>query len=156
MNSIFERLGASRLHAEPDPAPDPDLQKFLGMELPESLMSLLLEIRGPVFFDNDALFKPLEPCGAEDENGYDSLDLLFGWGKGMYGLREQNEPNDGFPDNLVAIGHTIGGDLFCLDRETMEVVRWDHEGDEEDAVTLVARDFESFMASLMPGEQEEG
>lgn len=155
MNPIFERLGASRLHDAPDPAPDPDLRQFLDIELPESLMNLLLKIRGPVFFDHQALFKPLEPSGAEDEKGYSWISLLFGWGKGMYGLKERNHPRGGFPDDLVAIGHTPGGDLICLDRETMEVVRWDHEGDEENSVTLVAHDFDSFIASLKTGDEVE-
>ena len=148
MNPIFERLGARRLHDDPEPEPDADLREFLGIELPESLMSILLEIRGAVFLYNQALFKPLEPCGTEDKRGYDSIDLFFGWSKGTYGLKENNRPRDWFPDNLVAIGDTPGGDRICLDKETMEVVRWDHEGDEEDAITLIAHDFDSFIASL--------
>lgn len=155
MNPIFKRLGAKRLYDDPEPDPDPDLQEFLDIELPESFMTLLLEIRGAVFFGNQALFKPLEPCGAEDKEGYASIDLLFGWSKGLYGLKERNHPRDWFPDNLVAIGHTMGGDLFCLDRDTMEVVRWDHEGEEDDALTLVAHDFDSFIAMLKTGEEVE-
>ena len=155
MNPIFERLGAKRLFDDPEPAPDPDLLEFLDIELPEHLLTLLLEIRGAVFFGKQALFKPLEPCGAEDEKGYASIDLLFGWSKGTYGLKELNRPRDWFPDNLVAIADTLGGDRICLDRDTMEVVRWDHEGDEEDAVTLIAHDFDSFIASLKTGEEVE-
>ena len=148
MNPIFERLGAVPLREEIDFVFDPDINSTLGMELPRPLLELLLEVREPVFFLKGAFFKPLEPCGAEDRRGYTSLSTLFGLGEGPQNLKEENEPLDGFPDNLVAIGDTMGGDLFCLDRDTMEVVRWDHEGDEEDAVTLVAHDFDSFIASL--------
>ena len=148
MNFIFKKLGAVRLDDEPDPVSTPDIREILDIELPNELMTLLKEIRGAVFFDNQALFKPLEPCGTEDKKGYDMISLLFSLGRNSYGLEEQNHPRDDFPENLVAIGHTPGRDLICLDRDTMEVVRWDHEAAEEDSVTLIARDFDSFIASL--------
>ena len=155
MNPIFTRLGARRLHDNPDPLHDLDIEEHLGIKFPDDLMSLLMELPGEVFFENRALFKPLEPCGSEDKRGYNWINLLFGVGKGMYGIKELNQPSDRLPDGFVAIGQTPGGDRICLDRDTMEVYHWDHEGDEEDAVTLIAHDFDSFIASLKTGEEVE-
>jgi hypothetical protein len=154
MNSAIEKLGPSPFGAASTNVAE-DLaavQRALSVTLPAELVELLVTTGSALMFDEGARFKPDEPSGIEDDEGFQGFSMIYGLADDEYGLREINETyRDQFPCELVAIGEAPGGNQICLDPESGQVVFWNHEAETDDAsLSLIANDLASFLARLEP------
>ena len=133
--------------------PDIDLNLALGCSLPPMLVELMSTAGAPVGFKSLVRYKPIEPCGSEDKEGYESMLMFLGPGDGPDSIISFHRwPPQDLPEDLLPIATTPGGDLICLSRDTGRVLRWSHEMPEDanydEAVSLVAEDFEAFAEAL--------
>lgn len=65
-------------------------------------------------------------------------------------------PPEFFPNHLVAFSDNGGGDMICFDyredpkTDNPPIVFWNHEANEGEDVSFVAKDFDSFIKMLKP------
>ena len=152
MKNLIDRLGAHLL--EDNDAKiftAADFESQTGIRLPYELSSLLEEIGGTVIFDHGAKFIPSSPSGRENEGGYLSLDVLYGFSTGLDGLAERHTmTEDDLPPKVIPIGEAPGGDQICLDLESGIILFWKHDVEQSEAITAIASDITEFFASLEP------
>lgn len=154
MNPLLEKLGPSPFGAA-SAIVEADLlavKRALKTELPPELLDLISETGSALMFDEGARFKPDEPSGLEDTEGFQDLLMLYGLADDEHGLRENNETyREQLPPGLLTIGESSGGNQICLDPVSGQILFWHHEAEtDEESTSLIANNFPSFLAKLEP------
>lgn len=142
------------------------LEKEVG-KLPQSYRNFLLHFGTSVLFDVNVFFKAEQPSPWADDNGYDSLESLYGLNKFKkeYTVFETTEMyKEDFKNQWLPIGASSGDNqiILCLmDNMYGEVWFWDHNQDPLFnkkgyfyGLTRIANSFEDFVAILESFEDE--
>jgi len=157
MSFLEEKLGLSIL--ETASVSNQDIEVFENkhtIELPSSLKELLHKFQGAIVFDKGAKFKSECSSGREDDDGYLSLEMLYGGHlKGDNSLEEVNARlSDELGSDLVVVGDSTGGDQICINRKNGTVIFWMHDTPPLNAEVLISKSFDDFIESLEPDECE--
>ncbi|QDU95706.1 SMI1/KNR4 family protein [Lignipirellula cremea] len=126
------------------------------LPMSDSFRELLLAFGGAIWFDNGARFRPQSPNPQTDEDGYNSLDVLYGLGDGEDSIEQRIEQYDGeLPESFVAIGEAPGGNQICVGGDGV-VYFWDHESLRNDQTWPIAGSVDEFIAMLEIDDEEPG
>ena len=132
------------------------LERSIGVQLPATYRTMLIDYGGEIFFGNGAIFLPKEPT-PWDDTGDGTLDIIDFYGVGDFHTTLQSMINDlvgeQIPEWLIPIGDSTFGNQLCLaitGEERDAVYFWDHEHDEGTGLYRVAPSFDAFIAMLKP------
>ncbi len=117
---------------------------------------VLMAFRGAVVFDQGAKFTTDEQCPLNDKKGYQSLEVLYGLGKGKNSIEEKVSQYVGeLPPMIIPIGEAPGGNLICVDKAGA-VYLWDHESQRGEGLWRIASSIDAFIGRLEPNNTELG
>jgi hypothetical protein len=136
---------------------EPSTEKFdlakleveLGITISGEYASLLEAYNGSIVFDNGAIFRPKQKSPVDSDDGYQSLEMLYGL-QGDSNLLKRNQMyRDQIPSGFVTIGESVGGNQICLSSNNGKVYFWFHEAKtEEESLFEIADSIEIFLKSL--------
>lgn len=122
--------------------------------LPPKFRELLVAVGGALIFDKGAKYQPEEPTPLTKEDGYNSLESLFGLGDGKDSIKRAVAQYEGeLPSKLVPIGQAPGGNLICVNASGI-VFLWDHESQMEGRAWRVASSLDQFLERLEPDDSK--
>lgn len=140
------------------------IESLHGVSLPSEYRTFLMETGAPITFDTTVVYRPKEKSPWDDEDGTQSVEVLYGLGKGDYSLSTLwKRYADQIDEQALPIAGAPGGNQICLivdGAKRSRVYFWDHEGDvdpEEELANmyLIAKSFGAFMALLEVEEKKE-
>ncbi len=159
-------LGEQSQHQEPQECMG-KLESLLEGRLPGEYREFLLHYVGAFMCDEYVCFHFNEVPPWADAEGMMSLDVFYGFTKGVYGLIQNIEIFFGrIPATIIPIGDTPFGSQVCLGisgDERGKVYFWDKDDEREIAgdrendfgnVYLIANSFSEFVESLFVAEDE--
>jgi len=154
----LEKLGA-QIYGATSMNPQQDietLEKKFGVSLPLEFSEIFCHFGGAITFEKGAKFKPDEKTPWDDENGYQSLEIIYGIGESKNSIAfQQSHYQDQLPERVLVIGEAPGGNQICLGFGG-EVFFWNHEKDFKHGHYLIASSFSKFLHMLEPGDEEIG
>jgi len=123
-------------------------EKQFSCVLPRNLWDIMVYFGAAILFEGDARFKTtLIPS---HNHTYHSLDILYGTTRDANGIIEVNTVYKAqFPDEVVAIGASLGGNQVCLHKQTGEVLFWDHEAAfDQDSFSHISHNFDEWLSEI--------
>lgn len=150
-SEILKNLGARALKDDSiEQCSYEQVRSELGIRLPDDYVSLLNNYNGSIVFDNGAMFKPKQKTPIDSENGFQSLEILYGL-SGKDNLIKKNVMyKDQIPAGFVIIGESIGGSQVCMSSAGGGIYFWFHESETDDGSLFVVSDsLNSFINSLI-------
>ena len=127
---------------------------------PAELIALSREMGGGATgFDAGARFRPDQPSGFEDWQGYLHIDFFYGCAGDSYGLLDRtaflHEQEGIFGETCLAIAECAGGDMLLYRVEDGAVAFWKHDVAGHFHAAIV-RDLPSLLERLEPELDEAG
>ncbi|MBB3059784.1 SMI1/KNR4 family protein [Microbulbifer rhizosphaerae] len=132
-----------------------NVQSELDFKFPPEYSTVLEEFKGPIVFNNGATFKPIQETPVDSENGFLSLEILYGLRGNSNLIDKNNMYNEQIPSNLITIGESSGGDQICLSCKTGKVYFWYHEAKtEEYSAYEISNNIIEFFSSLKKDDEQ--
>jgi len=106
-------------------------------------------------FNNDIVFKSLNPIPSAYENGTCPIGIFYGWGKGDESLMEIRKTYlEQIQPEYFVFAEGNPGDQLLINIKNNKVYYWAHEQSVNNCLFLVADSFEKFIDSLTVIENE--
>jgi hypothetical protein len=121
----------------------------LGIDFSKEYKNLLKLYEGSIVFEKGAKYKPDIISPLADQNGFQSLEMLYGL-SGEYNLIKRNKMyRQQIPSNMTVIGEGVGGDQICISKDDGKIYYWHHEAITENRSTFeISSNLDDFIFSL--------
>lgn len=137
-----------------------DLENKYQIVLDESYKYFILNY-GNFIVQEDFYYKPIERSAWTPEDGFDPVELLYGFSGDDYDLRTViADYRDQMTDLVIPIALSPGGNQLCIgvdESNAGKIYFWDHEHEIQtndlSELTLVANSFIDFIDSFQEVEQ---
>ncbi len=133
------------------------VEKQIGIKFPHSFVDLVKEHDGGYPIPN--LYKYHDIFLGRDSSNCLGAFLTLGESEYLDILKDYKNPAEFFPNGLIAFADDGGGNLLCFDyrqgKDNLNppIVFWNHEANEGEDVSFVAKDFETFLGMLYLDEE---
>lgn len=158
IKNILLSLGATPLHKNSTKKLKiSEIENKFNFKLPSELKELYSLFTSSVIFESGAKIKPIQAAPFADNEGYQSVEILYGIDNQNNNILQQNIMYEELQQKGYFIfGASCGGDQLCLGKNDLKVYCWDHESSEnEQEFYKVSTNLSSFFNALKADEDEQ-